>query len=315
MKTRFVTTLILGLLATPALADEQWEVTTSVEMTGMPFQVPPTTTKICVPPGEQSKQKMVPADKNCKVSNFKSTGNTSSFHIECTGPQAMSGDGQITYSGNSYKGSLKAYTKMDGQRMDMNLAYAGRKTGPCTGDSVNVRAIQAQAQNAQANQAAYSNMMCQQMVENLAWQGSEYMNQTCPNLKTNICKALAQRADDPAAFMELKQEGKLDGVAGYCGQEAAALQLKACSAAKSRKRWDAAWELCGEDAELAAVAQKECPGMIFTGMSQDDPRRGMKGLCDHYLPRKPAAASTENTLDQGMKAIEGLNKLRGLFGR
>ena len=63
--------------------------------------------------------------------------------------------------------------------------------------------------------------------------------------------------------MELKQEGKLDGIAGYCGQDAAALQRKACTAAKTRQRWDAAWALCGEDPELAAVAQKECPGMIL----------------------------------------------------
>lgn len=313
MNIRLAPALILALLAAPVLADEQWEVTTSFEMTGMPFQMPPTTSKVCVPPGEQSKQKMVPADKNCKVSNFKTSGNTSSFHMECSGEHAMSGDGQITWSGNSYQGKFNAQTKMNGQTTAMKLAYNGRKTGPCTGDSVNVRAIQAQAQAAQANQAAYTNQMCQQMVESLAYQGSEYMGQTCPNLKANICKSLDGRAADPIAFMKLQQEGQLEGVAGYCGQDSAAMQQKACAAAKAKRRWDAANALCGEDPELAAVAQKECGGLNFTAMPSEDPRRNLHDLCSRYMPKRPAASSG-GAVDKGMKAVEGLNKLRGMFG-
>lgn len=319
MLRRLVPSLILGLLAAPALADEQWEITTAVEMSGMPMamSMPPTTTKVCVPPGEQSREKLVSSgDKNCKVSNFRTTGNSSSFHIECGPPSNMSGDGQVSWSGNSYKGGLTARTSMEGQTMNMKITYAGRKTGACTGDSVNVRAIQAQAQQAQANQANYTNMMCQEMVNNLAWQGSEYMGQNCPNLKANICKSLAARAADPLAFMKVQQEGQLEGVAGYCGQDAAALKAQACKAAKTQKRWDAATELCGNDPELAAIAQQECAGLIFTSMPAEDPRRSLQGFCRQYAPKKPAASG--GVIEQGTKAMDTLNKLnklRGMFGR
>jgi hypothetical protein len=317
MTRRLLPTLFLGLLSLPALADEQWEITTSFEMTGMPMamSMPPTTTKVCVPPGEQSREKLVTSgDKNCKVSNFRSTGNSSSFHIECGPPNNMSGDGQVTWSAGGYKGSLKAHTRMDGQNIDMKMTYTGRKTGACTGDSVNVRALQAQAQTAQTQQAAYTNQMCQQMVENLAYQGSEYMGQSCPNLKANICKSLSQRPEDPVGFLTLQQEGRLEGAAAWCGQDTAALQQRACVAAKAKKRWDAATSLCGEDPELAAVAQKECGGLNFTAMPSEDSRRAMLPLCSRYAPRKPAAAGN-SAVDTGMKAVDTVNKLRGLFGR
>lgn len=317
MLRRLVPILMLSLPAASALADEQWEITTAVEMTGMPMamSMPPTTTKVCVPPGEQSREKLVSSgDKNCKVSNFRTSGNSSSFHIECGPPNKMSGDGQVSWSGDSYKGSLKARSTMEGMTMDMKITYNGRKTGACTGDSVNVRALQAQAKNAQVNQAVYTNRMCQEIVNNLAWQGSEYMGQTCPNLKPAICQALTARVNDPLGFMKLQQEGQLEGVAGYCGQDAVALKQQACQAAKSQKRWDAAGALCGDDPELAAVARQECGGLNFTAMPSEDPRRGMMAFCSRYAPKKPAAASG-GAIEQGVKAVETINKLRGLFGR
>lgn len=120
------------LLAGTAWADEKWEVTTSMEMAGMPFQMPPTTHTVCLPPGQQNNEKMIPADKNCQVKSFTTSGNTSRFRIECAPPQQMTGEGEITrFSKDAYKGKLSARGNMQGQAFDMKISYAGRRIGDC----------------------------------------------------------------------------------------------------------------------------------------------------------------------------------------
>lgn len=132
MDLRRLLVLIACLGAGSVYADDKWEVTTSMEMVGMPFQMPATTQVVCLPPGEQNTEKMVPADKNCKVKSFSTSGNTSRFRIECAPPQQMTGEGEITRMGkDAYKGLLKAKGNMQGQAFDMKISYAGRKIGSC----------------------------------------------------------------------------------------------------------------------------------------------------------------------------------------
>lgn len=64
------------------------------------------------------------AERNaCKVSDYKTTGNMVTWKMTCTGPQTMTGEGALTFSGDTYTGTLtltspQAMTmKMDGKRL------------------------------------------------------------------------------------------------------------------------------------------------------------------------------------------------------
>lgn len=310
------------LVAATAAADDKWEVTTAMEVTGMPFQMPANTQTVCVPPGEQNNQKMIPADKNCKVSNFSTSGSTSRFHIDCSAPQKMSGDGEITRLGkDAYKGTLKAKGDFDGQAAEVRISYAGRKLGSCAASestSAKVGAMQAQAAAMQAQSDAAMKQACQKMATDMSWQaaGSPSMDQMCPTLKTDICRRFSQQSATPDSLRGLRQQHEdWADIASFCGKDPEAMKAAACQSAKQKKVWDAAIDFCGiEDPELEAVANENCAGLDFTSMKPSDKRFAMAPLCDRYA-KKARASQGGGVMDTGKKALDGLNKLRGLFGK
>jgi hypothetical protein len=121
--------------ASPALAagpDDLWEMTSKVEMPGMPMAMPPQTVKVCTPKGKQA-QSVVPHEGNCKVQDLKQTGNKTTFKIVCTGPDPMTGSGEIVTLGpDAYKGITRISTNAGGQRVNMTNSFSARRVGSCT---------------------------------------------------------------------------------------------------------------------------------------------------------------------------------------
>jgi hypothetical protein len=122
----------LGFLAfTPiGLTDEPagilWETTSQTVMEGMPMQMPMQKLKLCTPkvwtrPPEGG-------DKSCKNSNFRMVGNKATWAVVCTGEMAMTGVGEMTFSGtDSYAGFVKFTSDM----MSMTVNLTGKKIGTC----------------------------------------------------------------------------------------------------------------------------------------------------------------------------------------
>lgn len=330
-----VSALLLAGVATAATpVEDKWEITTSMEMTGMPFKMPPTTTTICVPQGQQSTEKMVPKQDNCTVSGFKVTGATSRYHVECPAPQKMSGDGEFTTTGkDAYRGSMNAKMDMEGTQTEMKMTYAGRKLGVCgAGDAaISPTAIMKQ----QKEMTAQS---CTQMADGMSWQNASAMTTMCPTMQKDICTrakklfAPVKTSSDVVALQEKRPDWK--GLAGYCGIDANVIAKNACVDAKKTKNWNNAVLVCGEDAELEAIAKKECTGMNYTGAQGGE----YAPLCDHYADKLPKAktsmfgsmlkaatggsSSNEKAAaapapaaqdDSAQKAVEGLKALKGLF--
>jgi hypothetical protein len=315
MSLRTLLAFSLCLAVSPALADDKWEVTTSIEMTGMPFQVPPQTQTVCLPPGQQNNEKMVPADKNCKVSSFATTGSTSRFRIECASPQQMTGEGEITRIGtDAYKGSLKAKGNMHGQAFDMKIGYAGRKIGSCPASEN----VQNKAKTAVVQQQAQVGQACQQVAASMTWQVADSMSVACPALKADICKAakaeLSKVGSDPEALRNLQaQRSDWRELAGYCGVDAAAIESKSCTVAKAKRNWAAVAQFCGSEAE--ALAAQHCPGSPSSaGMSSE-----YGPLCERFADKVQVAGANNAATGSGdsaaklNQAIDGINKLRGLF--
>jgi len=120
--------------------DGQWEVTTTMEMPGMPAGMPPITATQCITKEQaadpQKAFAQVPQRGNqqndCKVSDFKSSGNKVTYTVKCTTPQEMSADVEMTYRDNTYDGVMKMSISRGGQTMDMTMKMAAKRLGDCT---------------------------------------------------------------------------------------------------------------------------------------------------------------------------------------
>ena len=132
------TAVAAAAFATPALAQQpnltegNWEISTKMEIPGMPFQMPAQKHNQCI-----TKKEFVPdqSDKNrdCKMSDQKVSGNTVSWKMYCKGKDGITeGEGKITYNGGSYDGQMTAkMTPPKGEAMTMKMSFAGKHTGPC----------------------------------------------------------------------------------------------------------------------------------------------------------------------------------------
>ena len=112
-------------------ADDLYEVTVKMEMTGMPMAMPATTQRMCVKKGGGAGD-VVPRQENCKVTDAKRSGSRLTFAMACTGRDPMTGTGDFTYAGDGYTGQIRMQGKMEGMDMTMTQSVAGRRVGSCT---------------------------------------------------------------------------------------------------------------------------------------------------------------------------------------
>jgi hypothetical protein len=122
------TALILtATFATASLAaqaaGEEWEYLGNIDMMGMKMPLPPT--KRCEKPDAD---KTPPVESNCKISDVKTAGNTTSFKIKCGPPEPMEGSGTTTHTNDTLDASYTLKTA----EAEMVYTMTGKKLGPCT---------------------------------------------------------------------------------------------------------------------------------------------------------------------------------------
>jgi uncharacterized protein DUF3617 len=109
----------------------KWQMKMEMEMPGMPMKMPPITTEVCITEADLADpQKAVPQSdpkSQCKVGEYKIKDNTVSWTIDCP-KQKTTGSGEITYSGDSFTGSMTM--KMDDR--EMKTKYSGKWLSTCT---------------------------------------------------------------------------------------------------------------------------------------------------------------------------------------
>ena len=138
MKLRSVVLcLMIAALALPAMAEKspvkagKWKVTIATEIPGMPVKMPPITVENCVTKEmAENPEATIPQDKrqksSCKVNDYKLDGNTISWTLDCPKEQ-MKGEGSITYSDDSFEGTMEATMG----EMQMKSTYKGSYVGAC----------------------------------------------------------------------------------------------------------------------------------------------------------------------------------------
>src|SRR2546430_17041257 len=124
--------LLAGAVSMPALAqarDDLWEVSTRMEMPGMPMAIPPQTNRYCI--GKNRKDEdFIPKQGNCRMLDSKRVGNRFTYRMECTGDHAGTVDGPITFGTNAYDGQMRMTMKDMSDAMTMT--FSGKRIGDCT---------------------------------------------------------------------------------------------------------------------------------------------------------------------------------------
>ncbi|MDO8438594.1 MAG: DUF3617 family protein [Nitrosomonadaceae bacterium] len=113
---------------------EWWEVSSKMEMPGMPFAMPATTSRVCVAKGSENVPPM--QDKECKMTNVKKSGSKTSWKVLCTSNgSVMNGTGEVTGNQDSYHGTMRISSTSNGETMNMTTAYKGKRVGPACNSS------------------------------------------------------------------------------------------------------------------------------------------------------------------------------------
>jgi hypothetical protein len=106
----------------------KWQITIQMDMPNMPMKMPPMTVTQCITK-EQAENPQPPKtkkDDDCKISNYKLDGSTVTWSIDCP-KQNMTGDGKITFSGDTYDG----VTNLKKADMAITQKFSGKYLGPC----------------------------------------------------------------------------------------------------------------------------------------------------------------------------------------
>jgi len=313
----------LSLAAAPVLAqggpDELWDMTMRMEIAGMPAQA--VNQSVCMKKGETQPDKMS-QDKNCKVTEQRKVGNTFNWKIVCTGRDAMTGEGQMTRSGNTMNGRMRMQGKSGGESMDMTMVYTGKLAGGCTaGEQQKQQQAQAQAMvdrsNAQLAQA------CREAMDKYVTMMFDGEQALCKAQKPEFCAHVTkttQAMRTPAGYRKSAKAADWEQVGKVCKVSIASVRADACKSALGGRDWPFVADYC--PAEARKIAAEHCAGRDYTvAMSSE-----YKAICGRYAspgsgerpaaaaPAKPASAPTAaDAVKSGVK--EGANQLRKLFGR
>jgi hypothetical protein len=115
----------------------RWETVMQMEMPNMPVKMPEMKSTRCITP-EQAKDPanslpQGPQDgrggkNDCKVSDYKVSGKTVTWQMACTTPQPMTSTGEMTFTDDSYTGTMK----MNSPQGPMSMKVSGTRLGDCT---------------------------------------------------------------------------------------------------------------------------------------------------------------------------------------
>ena len=127
-----IATLFAG---TPNMKEGKWEISMTMEMKNIPFPMPPIKYTQCITKKDiEDNKNTVPTsgDKknNCKLTDYKVKGNAVNWKTKCD--DGREGSGEMTYSGDSYSGTMKMETKdKKGNKSSIDYKIKGKRLGDC----------------------------------------------------------------------------------------------------------------------------------------------------------------------------------------
>ena len=124
---------VLFLVASPAAfaqgADDQWEISSKMEMPGMPMAMPAQVMRVCVAKNAKDDE-FIPKQGDCKVVDSKRTGNKLAYKMTCSTPEPSTVEGETQFGSGTYDGKMRM--TMTSSKQSMQMTYSGKRLGGCT---------------------------------------------------------------------------------------------------------------------------------------------------------------------------------------
>lgn len=320
MKKIFATGLIFAASVFSATAfcapGEYWEVTSTMEMPGMPMAIPPTTSKVCISRSDEKDPGKLMRGRHsndCQLTNIKTSGNKTTWKIKCNSDEISGGSGEMTRSANSYEGVMH----LSGQNGEMTQTYHGKRVGGSCDTEVHEDAAATGTGYGQPG-AAYmqslanmQNMAMQQAMCNTDnYDATQWINNAdrflkggnnCPgNKKVQLCLSVRNEAPRNAGVYQLLVE--TENTNGN-------LIAKSCNL------------------NMGTITKTVCKGIGDGNFNSDDvdklsaycPAEAKKYMEAQRSGRSYTADSPSHSIDDvtspAENAVDSVNKLKGLLGR
>jgi hypothetical protein len=118
----------VGTVTAGTMREGLWEITTEMEMPGMPMKMPATVMKHCFTKNDVSDQKrVISQDNNCTVTDLKTSANKVTWKMKCTGENAATMTGETVFGSDSYSSLMK----MNSHGQNMTMKVKGKRLGAC----------------------------------------------------------------------------------------------------------------------------------------------------------------------------------------
>lgn len=303
-------TLSLPFAAPAAGQDELWEVSSQMNVPGMPPGMGAATQQVCQDK-DPSKQAVQGENmEKCKITDRKQSGNKITMTVTCPDSKAVI---EHTYNAarTEYKGSMRM-TSRDG---DMTMTMSGRKIGACDAQQARrqresqMAAIQGQVdQQAQAAKQQNDEQIrqCAQAVETMDYARLGVYGQC--RQQPELCKAMAsnpatkpvvaacnarqaefcKRYQTEGGFLKAKADPR---AAEMCGVSVEQVKGNLCPGAAAKESLPFLGRYCL--AEAKPVAEKHCAGRDYTALRAGAGKRDKyDDFCMAYLSNASLAASS-----------------------
>ena len=331
--------LALPLVAAAQNSGELWEISTQMNIPGMPPGMGAQTQRVCQGDDPERRAASDKDQKDCKVTDKKQTATRTTITMTCK-QGTMTVDQQYNAARSEFKGSIKMNSK-DGEFV-MNTT--GRKVGACNVQQANrereekIGAMKKQAEAgiaasaaAQKQQTETQIKQCAEAVDKMQMSGLgiygqchakkgdancksilDSMNQTSPEAAKSCTARVGEfckRYQTQDGFLKARAD---ENAAQMCGVTTASIKEAQCPKAAQGGSLLFLGTYCPVEAK--PIAQEHCAGRDYT--SKMGGKYGQ--FCQAYLANadfeKPSAA--QRTTDQVKQGVsKGLDKLKGLFGR
>jgi hypothetical protein len=317
-----------------------WEVTTQMNMAGLPPGMGGGTRQVCTEKGDPKKA-MQREDSKCKVTDLKESGTRIQMTMQC--PE---GTGTMDTTFNAARTEYKGTMKMTSKQGEMTMNTQGRKIGACdpaaakAQQSAQMDQYKAQSAAAMASvKQSYDKQeaQCRSAADNMEIKDLGLFAH-CNNMKSS-CDSMAQSPESAdmaktcvassQAYCKkyqtrdgfLKASRDAETASRMCKVSNAQIKTTLCP--QAAKAEDLAFLGSQCPVEAKPLAQAHCAGRSYTSQIKDK----YSDFCSAYLSHAkldepaPSATSTATSIakDPAKATTEavnqGINKLKGLFGR
>lgn len=288
-----------------------------MEMEGMPFAMPGTTQKVCIPKDGEKDPGKTSGDKDCKMTDVKTVGNKTTWKARCTKDgEVMTGIGEQTTTSGAYQGKIKLSGKSEGQDMNMTMAYSGKRVGGSCDTGETEKKIKA--------------MLCDtsNFRSTADWiSAADHFLQKdspCTEQRKQLCEKVRSDAPRDAQaygtlqFHDQNSPGGIS-VARECKLDMAATTKSICKTLNG-KNYNALSAHCPAEAKKYREAQrrKECEGRSYTAETRTaDLKKCLSGMKnDDDSPQGATPNKTDKSSGNGVakSVLDGAKKLKGMFG-